>query len=518
MWSTRARTPLRSDELDEYVILSEEVFDTLDVFESESVADQSVAEGRDAGRRPAPDEDPTNSVITWCDVKPTATGPLSGLRIGLKDNIAVAGVPLTAGSRVLEGYVPRRDATVVKRLLAEGAEIRAKTNMDAFGWSGGGETSDFGVIRNPHDPTRTAGGSSGGSAAILYSDAIDISFGTDQGGSVRIPASWCGVLGHKPTFGLVPYTGILSIDASYDHVGPLAREVKHLALALDATAGWDEGDSRQRALPKPATTYEESVAYAPDDLRGVRLGVLEEGFVAPDSNARPGTTETEEEFRSVVRRLCELGAEVVDVSVPTHRTAPALALPGVMEGQVATVLGHGNGYHWLGRYSEDLPEFVDAVWEERSGLIPEAMKVALILGTYLREAFAGVYYARSQNFRPVLRREYDRALGAVDYLIMPTTPHFAQEHIEGASISEKVIRGWGQIANTFPSDMTGHPALSMPAGFASGLPVGVMLVGRHFADSAMIALARTYEAAFGWARSSGEARRAADEASSDSPR
>jgi len=171
-------------------------------------------------RRPTPSEDPLNAIVNWCRVSAGREGLLAGKRIGLKDNMALTGVPMTLGSRLLETYVPAEDCLVAQRLLAAGAEVVAKLNMDGFAWSAGAETSDFGPILNPVDPSRTASGSSGGSAAALAYEHFDVTFGTDQAGSIRLPAAWCGVLGLKPTHSLVPYTGIVPLDPAYCDSGP----------------------------------------------------------------------------------------------------------------------------------------------------------------------------------------------------------------------------------------------------------------------------------------------------------
>ena len=177
-------------------------------------------------------------------------GILSGLRLAMKDSVAIAGIPLTCGSAILQGFVPRYDATVTDRILRAGAEIVCITNMDDLAFSGGGESSWYGPTRNPFDPERSAGGSSSGAAAALWYDGIDLAVGCDQGGSIRAPASWCGVVGLKPTHSLVPYTGIAGIDATFDHCGPLARTAEGTALLLQAMAGQDPGDPRQCEVPQ----------------------------------------------------------------------------------------------------------------------------------------------------------------------------------------------------------------------------------------------------------------------------
>src|SRR6266436_1493843 len=241
---------------------------------------ESVTRYRDrkAGVRPSPKDDPLNAIVTRCSVKGAPSGPLKGKRVGVKDSVCVAGIPASGGSSVLKGYVAARDATIVARMLDAGAEIVATLNMDDFALSGDGRTSFYGPARNPHNPEYCAGGSSCGSAAALYYDDIDLTIGTDQGGSIRIPASSSGVVGIKPTYGLVPYTGVMSIDPTLDHVGPMARNVSDVALLLEVLAGKDPLDPRQREVT--TAPYREALGKSLDNIK---LGVVREGFqhVAP---------------------------------------------------------------------------------------------------------------------------------------------------------------------------------------------------------------------------------------------
>src|SRR5262249_28454993 len=200
---------------------------------------------RDPGSRPRRNDDPLNAIVRRCHVGGAQTGKLQGKRVAIKDSVCVAGLPASAGSHVLQGYAADLDATIVTRMLDEGAEIVATLNMDDFALSGDGRTSAYGPTLNPHSPEHCSGGSSSGSGAALYYDWIDITIGTDQGGSIRIPASWSGTVGLKPTYGLVPYTGVMSIDPSLDHVGPMARNVRDVALTMEAIAGKDPADPRQ---------------------------------------------------------------------------------------------------------------------------------------------------------------------------------------------------------------------------------------------------------------------------------
>jgi amidase len=453
-----------------------------------------VAAVREAGERPPDAEDPLNAIVRRCRVKAEAAGgDLEGMRFAIKDSMAIAGIPLTLGSAVMDGFVPDVDAVVIDRVLRAGAELVAITNMDDFAFSGGGDSSAYGPTRNPFDRSRTAAGSSGGSAAALHYDGIDAALGTDQGGSIRAPAAWCGVLGLKPTHALVPYTAIAGIDATFDHVGPMTRTVEAMARVLEVIAGADPSDPRQ-AGGVPVEAYRDAVAGAGEDLAGLRVGVVGEGF-GEAVGAEPGVVAA---VRGVADQLRELGAEVHDVSIPDHETAGAIAFAGFIEGMTALLTGGGNGYHWRGRYWPELAEALAAAVRDRSEKLSPQIKVTLMLGTHLRREHAGGVYARAQNARPGLVAAYDRALADADVLLMPTTPGVAHRHEPEMPLGERLMRGWGLLANTSPTDMTGHPALSMPAAESDGLPVGAMLIGRHHEDARLLSVARTFERAYGW--------------------
>jgi len=413
--------------------------------------------------------------------------------VAVKDAVAIAGIPLTCGSRILQGYVPGEDSIVADRLLRAGAEVVAITNMDDLAFSGGGESSWYGATRNPWDQARTAGGSSSGSAAALFYDGTDVAIGGDQGGSIRAPASWCGVLGLKPTHGLVPYVGITGIDQTFDHCGPLARTTADLAALLQAIAGRDEGDPRQREVP--TTDYAAAVDQAADSLARTRIGVVTEGF-AEEIGVEP---ETAAAVRETIERLRALGAETVDVSLPEHLQAGGIAFIGFVEGMTNLMETGGNGYSWPGRYWDDLPPALAAGLHEHAQELSPQMKVTLIAGRWLRSRYSGALYAKGQNLRPWLRGAYDRALADVDALLLPTTPWRAHELEPEPPLADKVLRGWANLSNTYPTDMTGHPALSLPLAEAGGLPVGVMLVGRHFDDARLLSIAATCERSLGWA-------------------
>jgi amidase len=445
---------------------------------------------------PSPGDDPFNAFVRRFEIPPTGSGVLNGTRIAVKDAIAVAGVPLTGGSSVLHNLIPHQHSTVVQRALDAGATIVGSTNMDAFGFSGGGESSSFGPTLNPLDPARSAGGSSSGSAAALHYADIDVTIGADQGGSIRIPASWCGVIGLKPTHGLVPYTGAMGIDATFDHLGPMARTVEDIAKLLTVIAGPDGLDPRQAVtdgdLWNRDRDYLEAVRTAPDSLIGLRIGVLKEatgeGVVAP---------EVDEAFTRTLQRLTAVGAILEEVSVPAHAALGSVAFAGFVEGMAALLNSGGNGYHWRGQYAPEFSTALTAGLDERADQLSPQVQVAVILGEWLRQHYRGEVYARAQNDRRLLRDSYSTAFDSVDLLVMPTVPTLPHRLDDELDLSARVLRGWGVLANTSPTDMTGHPAITLPIDTADGLPCGTMLVGPHGSEEELLSVAATIEKTLG---------------------
>jgi amidase len=480
-------------EVAEYLDLTEYLLGVIDdVAERPSPPADNIPATRDPGRRPEPGEDPLNAVVRWCRVASEGEGILAGRRVAIKDSVAIAGIPMTCGSRVLEGYVPERDAAVTERVLAAGGEIVAVTNMDDLAFSGGGDTSRYGPTLCPFDLERTSGGSSSGSAAVLWYEGVEAAVGGDQGGSIRVPAAWCGVVGMKPTHSLVPYTGIVGIDQTFDHAGPLARTVEDAALLLQAIAGKHDSDPRQREVR--SADYVGAVAAAPDDLRRVTIGLVAEGFRDDGTDEEVAVTAA---VREAVELLRELGADVREVSLPEHVEAGGIAFAGYVQGMTELVTGGGNGFHWEGRYAPDLAVALRRGLAAHGDELPPQVKLVLAVGTHLRRRYLGAIYARAQNLRPWLRAAHDRALAEVDALLMPTTPGLPHAY-DQMSLAARVKRGWAVLANTYPTDFTGHPALTLPLAETNGLPVGVMLVGRRFEDDRLLALARTVERAIGW--------------------
>ena len=480
---------LTAEEEDAFQSMIPPMFDRLEQLDQlPKVPVRSSYADRDPGSRPTQQADPLNAIVRRCSVKGSPSGRLAGKRIGLKDNICVAGIPSTNGSRVMAGYVPDIDATIVTRLLDEGAEIVAILNMDDFAFSGSGHISAYGPILNPHDREHLAGGSSGGSAAALYYDDIDMSIGCDQGGSIRTPASWCGVVGLKPTFGLVPYTGIVSADATIDHVGPMGRSAVDVALMLEVIAGSDPLDPRQRDIPM--RRYTEALDR---DVEGLRIGVVREGFGAEESEPDVDAT-----VRKAIQTLEQLGAQASEVSVPAHLEAASSTWAIAIEGTAAQMYANGVGYHLKGLYNESLATAVGGFRRGRGNELPPTMKLVLIVGTYLNQRYHGRLYAKAQNRSRLLQANYDEALSQVDVLAMPTTPMTARRYQPDIDLLGLINCGWKTGNNTGPFNITGHPSINIPCGRSNGLPVGLMLTAKHFDEMTLLRVAHAFERSVQW--------------------
>lgn len=437
------------------------------------------------GQRPTKEEDPLNAWYWKSSVKGADSGTLAGKKIGIKDNVCVAGVPMTNGASVLEGYVPDVDATIVTRILDAGGEIVGKTACENFCFSGGSHTSEPLPVHNPHDSAYSAGGSSSGSAAAVVRGDCDMAIGGDQGGSIRIPASWSGCCGLKPTHGLVPYTGIFPIEPTLDHTGPMARTVEDVALLLEAIAGPDGLDPRQKeANPENYTQL------LTGDVSGLRIGIVAEGFGWEASE--PDVDEIVQEAAHYFRKL---GAYVEETSLPMHRQGIDIWNGIGMEGSLATMIrGEGMGTGWKGYYNTGLMEFYGRARRARANSYPATVKLLILLAEYASQNYFGRYYAKAQNLARRLKGSYDRALENFDVLVMPTTPTKAQPLPENPSIKEYVMSGLSSmILNTAPTDVTGHPAVSIPCGVSDGLPVGMMLIGRDYEESTVLRAAHGFE-------------------------
>lgn len=443
-----------------------------------------VKYARTPGYRPAAAENPLNAWFWKCSIKGAASGLLAGKTVAVKDTYCVAGLPLTNGSSVLDGFVPNVDATVVTRILDAGGEIVGKSVCESFSSSGGSHTSDTGPVLNPHDRTRSSGGSSSGSAVPVATEEADMAMGGDQGGSIRIPSSWCGIYGLKPTYGLVPYTAIFPGEMTIDHTGPMARTVGECALLLEAIAGPDGLDPRQWA-------GHEGQAYSQlltGDARGLRIGVLAEGFGRRESEADVDTL-----VREAAARFTRAGGVVTDVSVPMHLDAGVIRA-GMGAGGFHLFESSWVGTNWEGYYLTQLVDAFGPRARDRADDLPPTVKGRVLRERWLRDNYYGRHYAKAQNMRRLLRQAYDRALEAVDLLILPTTPMKATAlPAPQADLAEYLERAGNMTGNTSPFNLTGHPAMNVPCGISEGLPVGMMVVGPHGDDGTVLRAAHAFE-------------------------
>jgi amidase len=438
----------------------------------------------------APEHNRLGAWYVTTSITESPDGSLAGRTVAIKDNVAVAGVPMMNGSRTVEGFVPRRDATVVGRLLAAGATISGKAVCEDLCFSGASFTSQPRPVRNPWDENRNAGGSSSGSAALVASGQVDLAVGGDQGGSIRIPSAFCGIVGHKPTHGLVPYTGAFPIERTIDHLGPMARTVADTAAMLTVLAGPDGLDSRQPSVIEQV----DYLAALAEPASGLRVGVVTEGFGTPVSDP-----EVDASVRAAIEVLSGAGATAEEVSIPWHVDAMHVWNVIATEGAAYQMLD-GNAY---GMNADDFydPELITHFARqrlERGRELSKTVKLVGLSGRYTFEAGGGKYYAMARRLVPVVRAAYDEALASYDVLAMPTLPYTATRIPPAdVSLADYLTTALSMVGNTAPFDVTGHPACTVPAGLAGGLPAGLMIIGRRFDDATVLRVAHTYEQAVG---------------------
>jgi amidase len=448
---------------------------------------------RSAGYRPGPEENPWNAWYWKTDIPGSSEGLLSGKKVAIKDNICVAGVPMMNGSRVLEGYIPDVDATVVTRVLDHGGTIAGKAACEDLCFSAGSHTCATGPIRNPHNPEYSTGGSSGGSAALVAAGDVEMALGGDQGGSIRTPACWCGVYGLKPTWGLVPMTGGMPISYSLDHCGPICNSVENVARLLSAIAGPDGYDPR--TINARTSDYMGALGKG---AKGLQVAVLREGFGHPTGD--PRTPATDAKVRAAIDKFKALGATVREVSVPLHYDGPHIWTGVIVEGAAEMMIkGFAMGNNWMGYYTTTLQEAFARGWTSRPDDVSETVKLVLLLGDYMHRYHHNRYHARAQNLRVLLRDAYDAVLKDYDFMVMPTIP-FPATRIPPRDASREVYvdAALNMQQNTCPFDVSGHPAFTIPCAKVEGLPVGMMLVGKHFDEATLISAARAFEHATDW--------------------
>lgn len=446
---------------------------------------------RGSGYRPESDENKYNAWYWKSEVKGAKKGVLAGKTVVLKDNICLAGVPMMNGSRILEGYVPDQDATVATRILDAGGTIVGKAACEDLCISGGSHTSALGMIRNPRKPSHSAGGSSGGSAALVAAGEVDMAIGCDQGGSIRIPSSFCGVYGLKATHGLVPYTGIFPIETTLDHCGPMCGSVEDVARLLFAIAGPDGLDPRQ--INVKTHDYMKALGKG---AKGLKIAVVKEGFGRPESQAV-----VDQKVKAAAQRLKGLGATVKEVSIPMHRDGQHIwNLIGIQGLNQQMIKLNGFGMNWEGHYVTSLQDAYGKGWRTRADDFSETTKLCVLLGEFLERNYHGHYYAKGQNLARTLRAAYDAVLKDYDLLLMPTLPIYATPLPKPDCTREDyVARALEMIGNTCPFDVSSHPAMNVPCGTSKdGLPIGMMLIGRHWDEPTVLRAAEAFEKSGDW--------------------
>jgi amidase len=476
-------------EVNEYLEVLEGTFQAYDRVNQLPDNLPAVRYPRTPGHRPGAADNALNAWAVKSEVRGAPYGPLSGKRVVLKDNVCLAGVPMMNGSSTLEGYVPDVDATLVTRILDAGATIVGKAHCEYFCLSGGSHTCAAGPVHNPYKFGYSAGGSSSGSGALVGAGEVEMAIGGDQGGSIRMPACWCGCYGMKPTHGLVPYTGVMPIESTIDHAGPMTANVADNALLLEVIAGADGLDPRQYdvRVDKYTTALGRGVA-------GMKIGVLSESFGWPASEA-----DVDSKVRESADRLRSLGAQVEDVSIPMHLDGLSIWTPIALEGLQAQMMnGNGMGFNWKGMYTTSLLD-AHANWRARADQLSRTLKISMMAGEYFMSAYRGHFYAKAQNLARLLRLHYDSALARYDLLLMPTLPMKATPiPAQNAPLALYCQRAFEMLPNTSPFDVTGHPAMSIPCGMSQGLPIGMMLVGKHYNESTIYRAAHAFEQSGDW--------------------
>ncbi len=456
-----------------------------------------VSASREPGYRPNPEEDPLNAWMWKCRIEGAAEGLLAGKTVSYKDHIAVAGIPMSFGSFALEGFIPDFDATVATRVLSEGGTIIGKNVMNGLsgGFGTGGGIGDYGRSLNPHNHEHVTGGSSTGSAAAVAAGEVDISFGGDQGGSIRIPAALSGAVGHKPTFGLLSHFGIgFGSDQSIDYTGPMTRNVEDAAAALQATAGYDPYDPRPtREVPMSIDV----LGGLADGVSGLRIGVLEEGFDDAEADVR-------DMVMAAVEVLAEAGADVSTVSIPEHHAIAAAQAALSIEGALAVFRTGFFGAFTRTYYPASLIAAINKLWASQADVLTPRSKLSLIAAELSRRNYHGRVYAKAQNVRPSYIEAFDTEFANVDILVMPTCimtapkNHIPDSYLE--AVEDNLAAASASLSrNTLPFNYTGHPALALPVGKSSaGLPVSMQLVGRFFDDPLLMKAAYAYQQSTNW--------------------
>ena len=412
-----------------------------------------------------------------------SASPLLGIPVAVKDNLLTKGIRTTCASRMLDNFIPPYDATVVARIRSAGAVITGKTNLDEFAMGSSAENSAYFSTRNPWDLDRVPGGSSGGSAAAVAGDQCIAALGTDTGGSIRQPAAFCGIVGLKPTYGLVSRYGIIAFASSMDQAGPMTKDVRDCALLLEAISGHDPADSTSANCPVPP--YSKSLN---SDIAGLRLGIPREYFT---SGLQPAVDKA---VHGAIRRLENNGATVEEISLP-HTDYAVAVYYVIATAEASSNLARYDGMRFGRRAAgKDLTE--SYMLSRAEGFGPE-VKRRIMLGTYaLSAGYYDAYYLKAQKVRALIRRDFDEAFKHCDAIITPTSPTTAFK------ITEKIQNPLEMYLSdlcTISINLAGVPAISVPCAFnGNGLPIGMQIIGKHFDETTILRIAYAYEQQTEW--------------------
>jgi aspartyl-tRNA(Asn)/glutamyl-tRNA(Gln) amidotransferase subunit A len=409
--------------------------------------------------------------------------PLLGLPMALKDLVLTRGIRTTCSSKMLENFVPIEDATITRKLFAAGAVLLGKTNMDEFAMGSSTENSAFFPTRNPWgDLSRVPGGSSGGSAAAVAAKLAPFSIGSDTGGSIRQPASLCGVVGLKPTYGRVSRYGLIAFASSLDQLGPLTADVSDCALVTEIIAGHDPLDST--SLDAPVPRYRDALT---GDLRGVRLGVPKEYFVAGMESG------VEASIQAAIDTLRGLGAEIGEVSLP-HSDYGLAAYYIIAPAECSANLARYDGVKY-GYSAPDAETMWDGYYKTRGRGFGEEVKRRIMLGTYaLSSGYYDAFYVKAQKIRTLIKQDFDQAFERFDALLAPTSPTVAFEI--GAKTDDPLAMYLNDVC-TIPVNLAGLPGISVPCGLSEGLPVGLQVIGKPLGEAMVLRVAYAFEQARG---------------------
>jgi aspartyl-tRNA(Asn)/glutamyl-tRNA(Gln) amidotransferase subunit A len=411
-------------------------------------------------------------------------GALGGVPVAVKDLICTKGTRTTCSSRMLENFVPPYDAHVTERLTADGAVMIGKANMDEFAMGSSTENSAFFPTRNPWDLNRVPGGSSGGSTAAVAALEAPLALGSDTGGSIRQPAAYCGCVGMKPTYGLVSRYGLIAFASSLDQIGPIANDVRDAALLLQSISGYDRRDSTSinRALPN----YVDALT---GDIKGLRVGVPREFF------AQGVESYVVDAVHKAIDKLCELGAQAVEVSMPSAEYALATYYI-IAPSEASSNLAKYDGVQYGLRVAEAGDDIVAMYSKSRAAGFGHEVQHRIMIGTHaLSSGFYDAYYLKAQKVRTLIRQDFERAFEKCDVLATPTAPTVAFEI--GSKTDDPFAMKLADVC-TIPVNMAGLPALSLPCGLHQGLPIGLQLIGNLLDESTILRAAHAYEQATEW--------------------